>query len=323
MESESEDKNSRIRWDSPILVTVITAVLGIIGTGAAAVFKGYYEVNLEKQKFESNLIFKALEPEDAHDRAKYLLFLADAGLIDSLDVNRIREVAEAPESIPSSHPSLKLQSAKDILALSASVPGEITVEDNDVWKRWSDGNIVYAASRLYIKGRILAFGHDDILRLKGNEKDIEQSLNWLSGASKNKVVAFSTGNCEWVPSRSSEEEREQLYSTIKGWGFDVKKVEGELAEESLKGIGVLVIGNAWGSISQSEITAIKSFVARGGGLFTAGLGWSWKAYGHKDSHKCTGNTEGQIPEDLATYPMNRVMKEFGASWTGTYIHREK
>lgn len=318
MKSNTEEKAHK-KWESPIIITVITALVGIIGTGAGAVFQGYYEATLEKQKFESNLIFKALEPEDAQDRAKYLLFLADSGLIDSLNVNKIRKLADNPEMIPSSNPSLKLSSASDILALSESIPGEIVISDEAAWNSWKDGNITYAASRTYIKGRVLAFGHDDILKLNGNQKDIEESFRWLAGEAENKLIAFSASHCEWVPVRTNQEETSALFNTLQGWNYKVTQLNQRITEMSLKGVDVLVIGNAWGSFSNSEIRAIENFVAKGGGLFTAGLGWSWRDFAHKDSHKCTGNNEGQKPHELATYPMNRLMAPFGARWTDTYI----
>lgn len=317
---EDSDTGKRTKIESPILITLVTALIGIIGTGAGAVFQGYYEAILEKQKFESNLIFKALEPEAAQDRANYLLFLVESGLLDSLNVGKIRKLAENPENIPSASPSLKLNSASDILSLSDSIPGEIAIDDEASWKRWSDGNMTYAASRFYGKGRVLAFGHDDILKLKSNKSDIEESLNWLLGVSKNsRVVAFSTGHCEWIPNRVTEEESSTLFNTLSGWGYNVRQLGKTIDDTLLSEIDILVIGNAWGSFNDAEIRAIQNFVANGGGLFTAGLGWSWREYGHQDSYKCEGKMLGQIPQELSTYPMNRLMTPFGARWTETYI----
>ena len=318
--SEQEDsKGARKRWESPIFITVLTALIGILGTGAGAVFQGYYDAALEKQKFESSLIFKALEPEDAQERAKYLLFLADSGLIQSLDVEQIRKIASDPKSIPGSNPKLALGTARDILSIDYSVPGEIAIDDENVWKTWAQDDIIFAASRVYGQnlGKVLAFGHDDILKLAGNEADLKESFHWLSGTTV-KRIGVATGHCEWVPTRYAED-GERLLETLRTWGYEVTTIDGPISAAALKNIGVLIVGNAWGSFTEQEIRRVEKFVADGGGLMTAGLGWSWQEYGLLDSHKCTGNVDGQVARDLTTYPMNRLMKKFGARWTDTYI----
>jgi len=78
---------------------------------------------------------------------------------------------------------------------------------------------------------------------------------------------------------------------------------------------VLIIGNAWGNFEPAEIDAIERFVARGGGLLAAGLGWSWKASSDKPGFVCDGRNQGQDVNDMATDPMNRLGATFGLEWT--------
>jgi hypothetical protein len=55
---------------------------------------------LERQKFEFSLIQKALEIKDRNEAAKQLLFLVNSGVIQSLDSEKIRKLAEKPEDLP-------------------------------------------------------------------------------------------------------------------------------------------------------------------------------------------------------------------------------
>lgn len=311
--------NGQNKWESPILITCLTALIGIIGTGAGAVMQGYYEAKLERQKFESQLISKALEPKNVEERAKYLLFLVDTGLINALDVKQIRDIANKPDRIPGENPALKITKASDILSLTDSVPGELLVTETALWKTWQDKGHIYAASRQYGGGRVIAFGHDDILRIHKNTNDLQESFRWLTEKTDKTSIAFSAGHCEWIPTKATEDQATALTSAINNWGYAVTRIRQKITEKSLQSIGILIIGNAWGTFSRPEIHAIEKFVSQGGGLFVAGLGWSWKDYAHRDGYACAGHTEGQIEGDLATYPMNQVMTNFGVKWTDTII----
>lgn len=49
----------------------------------------------------------------------------------------------------------------------------------------------------------------------------------------------------------------------------------QLNAEALKGIDVLMVGNAWGNFSDAEIATVENFVKNGGGLMA--VGWGWRA----------------------------------------------
>jgi hypothetical protein len=98
-------------FSSPLLIGVFSAVFGLLGTGIGAALQGYsnfhlerqkFDLNfqLERQKFEFSLIQKALEIKDRNEAAKQLLFLVNSGVIQSLDSEKIRKIAERPEDLP-------------------------------------------------------------------------------------------------------------------------------------------------------------------------------------------------------------------------------
>src|SRR5438552_14658709 len=93
--------NERNSWfTSPILVVVLSALFGLLGSGIGAALQGYSNTQLERQKFEATLIQKALESTQQEERARNLLFLVDAGLIKSLDSRKIEELARNPARLP-------------------------------------------------------------------------------------------------------------------------------------------------------------------------------------------------------------------------------
>lgn len=103
-ESTSNVKEKAIAH-APIIIALITAISGLLGTGLGVMIQGINHTNLERQKFEANLILKALEPSDPEGRADYLKFLVDAGLVKNLDEAKIRNLAEKPEQLPRSSQS--------------------------------------------------------------------------------------------------------------------------------------------------------------------------------------------------------------------------
>src|SRR5262249_52376366 len=81
--SAGETKN--MWFTSPLVIGALTAAFGLLGTGVGAVLQGYWNTQLERQKFESVLIQKALEQKNRDEAAKSLIFDIKAGLIQSLN----------------------------------------------------------------------------------------------------------------------------------------------------------------------------------------------------------------------------------------------
>ena len=115
---KEKEIDAKIKYDqkglwvtSPLLLGVITAISGLIGTGIGAVLQGNANLKLERNKFEFIQIQKALETTDTKEAAKRLLFLVDIGVIQSFDGNKIRKIAETePQKIPTFGSSLEMVS---------------------------------------------------------------------------------------------------------------------------------------------------------------------------------------------------------------------
>ncbi len=308
MTAEKPDK-SKIGAYAPIIV----AAVGLLGTVWAGIFQYYKATELERQKYEAELVFKALEPETSDERAAFLKFLVDTGLVTHLNSEKLTALVENKDyEFPRSGPKLELNSARDILASSMSVPGGIEAE-GDAWRSWESGGATFATSRTYGDGRVVAFGHDDILHVDANEKKLREVFRWLAGTAPATVIAFSSGHCEWMPTRKRTKFA-SLNQAISKWGYLGREIVEPLSPERLANVGLLVIGNAWGSFSTSEVATVRDYVARGGSLLVVGLGWSWKAYRSKGEYVCEGRMQGQDPANMETYPMNAIAAPFSMRW---------
>jgi hypothetical protein len=86
-------------WSSPLLV----AVIGLFATIMANIIQNYLQSegnrNLERQRFESTLIQKALETGSSEEAAKRLQFLVNIGFIKD-ETGKIANYVSDPETIP-------------------------------------------------------------------------------------------------------------------------------------------------------------------------------------------------------------------------------
>jgi len=170
----------------------------------------------------------------------------------------------------------------------------------------------FVTARAYHSGRVLAVAHDGVLAEVDRSKGfLKRAFQWLTGPHGAHSILVSIGHCEWFPTRSPQSTLPEL---LEEWKYTVKDVPAMIDDAQLKDGGVLVIGNAWGNLADTEIKAIEKFVSNGGGLLVAGLGWSWKAYGAKDGYVCNGQAQGQDVNDLSTYPMNRAVEPYKMQW---------
>lgn len=200
-----------------------------------------------------------------------------------------------------------------------SIPGEVRADDSSTWiSLMSLGDLQFAIARDYKSGRILAVAHDRVLNGLNSDRSLgflRRSVQWLAGSRDNGSVLIASGHCEWLPTRTPGW---TLPDDLKSWGYQVNDLPGAITDESLSGANVLIIGNAWGNVTDDETAAVERFVARGGGLLAAGLGWSWKASSTKPNLVCADQSGGQDIEDLSTYPMNRIAKPYGLQWTDRF-----
>ena len=84
---------------SPLVTTIIAALLGLLGTMVGAYFQGRSNMELERQKLESSLILKAIETGEPDKAAKNLLFLAKLKLIN-IPAEQIEQLQKNPEDAP-------------------------------------------------------------------------------------------------------------------------------------------------------------------------------------------------------------------------------
>lgn len=126
---------------SPLLLGLV----GLLGTGIGAGLQGFWNARLEKQKFEASLIEKALAAADRNEAARSLKFLVDAGLINGLNTENIRTLAETPQQLPAFFgPAIRdalisARDAKTVLQRLGFYTGTINDElDEDLRKAVAD-----------------------------------------------------------------------------------------------------------------------------------------------------------------------------------------
>ncbi|MDZ4762183.1 MAG: toll/interleukin-1 receptor domain-containing protein [Alphaproteobacteria bacterium] len=202
------------------------------------------------------------------------------------------------------------------------IPGEIITTDPNAWiPLMSQGERQFAAARSYKSGRVLALAHDGVLNGLRSERSqgfLRRSVQWLAGPDGNRFIQIASGHCEWLPTRA---DNWTLPARLSKWGYSVNDLPGQIDDQKLDGAGLLIIGNAWGDLADSEIGAIERFVSRGGGLLVAGLGWSWQGSSKGQGLDCIGKAMRQDVEDMSTYPMNRLVKPYGMRWTEATISK--
>lgn len=198
--------------------------------------------------------------------------------------------------------------------------GELRETDPDAWvPLMTRRNQDFAVARDYKSGRVLAVAHDGVLRSANTvrgEGFMKRTLAWLRGPVGAPVAVVAAGHCEWQPTR---EDDWFLPKLMRNWGYRVTEAPGALDDAVLAGASVLIVGNAWGDFSAAETAAVERFVAKGGGVLAAGLGWSWVDYAKRSGFVCVGQSSGQAPGKLETYPMNRLMEPYGVRWTNSVI----
>lgn len=201
-----------------------------------------------------------------------------------------------------------------------SVPGEITTLNPAEWiSLMRLGEAEFAIAREYGAGRILAIAHDGVLNGLASDRSggfLRRSVEWLAGPHGSRTIRIASGHCEWLPTLTPGW---ILPDALADWGYTVENLEGAIDEASLGSANVLIVGNAWGDLQPAEVAAVERFVARGGGLLAAGLGWSWRQSSALPDFACPGQAAAQDTRDMSTYPMNRLGAPFGLVWTDTAI----
>lgn len=177
-------------------------------------------------------------------------------------------------------------------------PGPVRAT-SEGWTSIVDDDFSYSflAVREFGAGRVAAVGHENFFASSALDTPQLQAnlFLWLAGGPP-ASVAIASGHTEWFNYNNSS----SLRATLGSSGFTAVNLSGNITASSLASRSVVVIGNAWSSFTSSELRALEEFVSNGGGLFLAGLGWSWQG----------------ASED---YPMRRIGESFGIDWGGGFI----
>lgn len=100
-EQQAQQVHERRRTVSPLLLAIIVAGSGMVGSLTGAVTQYAMETrkaHLEEMKFQSSLIFEALKAENNDQKFRNLMFLLDSGLIE--DQNGSLAKAIRPKLVP-------------------------------------------------------------------------------------------------------------------------------------------------------------------------------------------------------------------------------
>lgn len=191
-----------------------------------------------------------------------------------------------------------------ISKISVPYPGPLALSGKD-WLplaavQFEPVHNVFAAARKYGNGRVLALGKEDILHNDNiytldNLKFLKNVFTWLNN-NRSKRVGYSTGHGEFV----NENTITSLQKELAKDKFSFNSTA--LTTDALKYKEILIIGNAWKSLSAAEITAVDNFVTNGGSLILAGLGWSYASYN---------------PNSI--YPMDTLSSRYGVKWANAVI----
>ncbi|NVM64923.1 hypothetical protein FHW88_003212 [Mucilaginibacter sp. SG538B] len=101
---EEQSKRSENKWlKSQYAPIILSAIFALLGIGVGAWIQGVANRNLEKQKFEADLVLKMIETNgDQQAAAQNLNFLVQTGLVndDSLRV-KLSKIIKHPGEVPS------------------------------------------------------------------------------------------------------------------------------------------------------------------------------------------------------------------------------
>jgi GEVED domain/CARDB/HYR domain len=124
-------------------------------------------------------------------------------------------------------------------------------------------------------GKMLTVAHegffiDSDINLANNIVFATNAINWLSPVGKKSII-ISSLHQEWANPTNLTTFANRAISN----GYTITYSNGAFTAANLTGVGVVVIGNAWGTITQAELDLLATHLQNGGGILAMGLGWSW------------------------------------------------
>jgi hypothetical protein len=227
----------------------------------------------------------------------------------------MRAAQAARLALQSEYLAILGESALDDVLTSDLLPGALVGDPPQGWTSLMQRNGQdFIVARAYGRGRIFAVAHDGLLdaaRIKNGDAFLRRSMGWLRAPDGKKDVVIASGHCEFMAIGTEDW---LLPKLLAAWGYSVRDAPGRIDDRTLAEAGVLIIGNAWTPFLPSETDAIDRFVRDGGGVFLAGLGWSWVASANDPDVTCAGAPPVPEPVTLDTYPMNSLGARFGVRW---------
>jgi hypothetical protein len=160
---------------------------------------------------------------------------------------------------------------------TTGTPGEMAAltATNSAAIAGKSGGTVSIASVTATNGKMLTVAHEGFfvnneINFANNLIFASNALNWLSPVGK-KSILISSLHQEWAnPTNLTT-----FANTAITNGYTITYSNGAFTAANLTGVGVVVIGNAWGAISQAELDLLATHLQNGGGILAMGLGWSW------------------------------------------------
>lgn len=193
----------------------------------------------------------------------------------------------------------------DTLFMAGAAPGSLNVIDASVTPVISSSPCNtptqhFSVATEYENGRVLAIAHEGLLanttiNSNDNLKFLTNTIDWLNPG--NKRVSLKQG---WINNGNSS----SLQSALIADDYTFSILGGGISNATLADTDILILGNDWNgteAYTASELSALEAFVADGGGVLIAGLGWSW-------------------PQGLDAYPMNTIANLFGFEFTTDVIY---
>ena len=193
----------------------------------------------------------------------------------------------------------------DTLFIPGGVPGNLSPINQNVTPLVSSSpcNVPrynYSVATQYQNGKVIALAHESILSNNSilsydNLTFLINAIDWLNSGSKR--ISLKQG---WINNNNIS----TLKNTLIADNYSFNTLSGNITNASLANTDVLILGNDWNNTQPylaDELTAINNFVANGGSILIAGLGWSW-------------------PKSLDIYPMNEVANLFGFEFTTDAIY---
>jgi len=179
---------------------------------------------------------------------------------------------------------------------------------------------LFVAGGKYGAGHFIAVGHDGFIgdgavNNFDNPTFLKNAFNWMNNGG-NKVVKMTSGHSEWVNFSNTP----QFQNIIGQDGFLTSNLSGTISNAALVGVDILVIGNAWGTMTATEIDAIHNFVNNGGGLFMLGLGWSYEYYVGPLQNFAMNQIASPMGVEWITGTINDPVNQFNGSPLFTYFH---